>query len=366
MSETKKDEVNNAADHANLDLIRNLSEIRGTSGHEDAIREYIKKIIKPLCDEVKTDSMGNLFGVKYGIVKDKCILLDAHMDEIGFLVRYIDKNGFLRLAPVGGQNIRLLPGLRVIISGEKGEIPGVFGEKAIHILEVKDRTKVNPMKKTFIDIGMSKEEAEKFVSIGDYAEFEQKLQKFHNSTLINGKSLDDRAGCYVLIRTLQEISKKNEKLSQSIVFGFMTQEEIGLRGATIGAYHINPTTAIALEVTHGIDYPSVDKAELCDIDLGKGPAIAVGPNLHPKISKKLINIAKKNNIPFQINPQNKPTGTDAKMIQVSRGGIPVGLISIPLRYMHTAIETIDLNDLENAVKLITIYIQKKLEKNYNL
>lgn len=360
---------NSIVDKIDMELLKNLSEIKGCAGHETAIREYIKQIITPLCDEVKTDTIGNLYGFKYGKNRSHSILLAAHMDEIGFMVRFIEKEGFIRVANVGGQNIRLIPGTRVRISGSKQDLLGVFGEKAIHLIDSKDRDKVTPLEECFIDVGLpNKEEVEKYISIGDYIEFEQPFQRYIHSDLVNGKAFDDRLGCYVLIHALREINKTSKELplEQTVIFCFSTQEEIGTRGAMVAGFQTKPTSAVVIEVTHGVDYPSVSKSKLVEIDLGKGPSICVGPNLHPMIVNSLIETAKNNHIPYQIEPENGPTGTDARSIQVTGPGIPVGLVAIPLRYMHTMIETINLKDLFYSSDLIAKYIMTRSLDNYNL
>lgn len=354
-----------------IELLRGLSETRGCSGHEEKISKYIRNIITPLCDEVFSDTMGNLYGLKHGVnygkPEDTSVMSSAHMDEIGFIVRFIDKNGFIRVSQIGGQNPRLLPGTRLLIDGYNGEIPGVFGEKAIHFLKPEERKKTSELKDLFIDVGLkSKEEVEKYVSIGDFAEFDQKLQEFPNSTRVNGKSLDDRVGCYVQIRALQELLKITEKPKQTMIFVFSTQEEIGVRGATVAGYRINPTLALALEVSFDFGHPNIKLSDFTDIKMGRGPTISVGPNLHPKISKKLIDLGKEHNIPFQVSPASRPTGTDARIIQVTREGIPVGLVATPIRYMHTMIETLDLVDLEHTVDLVTKFLLSDLAGNYNL
>jgi len=354
-----------------IELLRGLSETRGCSGHEEKISNYIRKVITPLCDEVFSDTIGNLYGIKHGVnygkPEDTSVMSSAHMDEIGFIVRYIDKDGFIRVSQVGGQNPRLLPGTRVLIDGYNGEIPGVFGEKALHFLKPEERKKTSDLKDLFLDVGLSsKEEVEKYVSIGDFAEFDQKLQEFPNSTRVNGKSLDDRVGCYVQIRALQNLAKLPEKPKQTIVFVFSTQEEVGVRGATVAGYRINPTIALALEVSFDFSHPNIKISDFADVKMTKGPTISVGPNLHPKISRKLIDLGKENNIPFQVSSANRPTGTDARIIQVTREGIPVGLVATPIRYMHTMIETLDLVDLESTVDLVTQFLLSDLVGNYNL
>jgi len=364
-SESEEERIRRIESRINFELLKDLSEINGCSGHEEKIREYIKNKIKLYCDEIRTDSIGNLYAIKYGKNKNKSILLISHMDEIGFIIRYIDKDGYLRVSPIGGQNLRILPGSRVIISTQKGDIYGVFGEKPIHLIKQKDRDRVSEIEELFLDIGaLSKEEAEKKVSIGDYAEFDQKMIRFSNSTIVSGKSFDDRIGCYILINILKEL--KNVNLENTIITCFSTQEEVGIRGAAIVGNNINPTSALVVEVTHSVDFPGINSEDYSEIKLRKGPSISIGPNLHPKITRILIDIAKKEKIKYQIEPEPAPTGTDARIIQITGKGIPVGLVSVPLRYMHTSIETIDLDDVVSTIELIKKYIENSNIDDYNL
>ncbi|MHA1341423.1 MAG: M42 family metallopeptidase [Promethearchaeota archaeon] len=359
--ESKEERLKRIESLIDFELLRNLSEIRGCSGHEDAIREYIKNKISPYCDEIKTDSMGNLYGIKYGKNKNKSILLASHMDELGFIVRFIDKNGFLRVSRIGGQNLRVLPASKVIISSKNGEVPAIFGEKPIHLMKSKERETVSKFENLFLDIGVSsKKDAEEKVSIGDYAEFEQNLLRFPGTTVVSGKGFDDRIGCYVLISVLKQISEavasSENELNQTVIACFTTQEEIGLRGAAIIGNVITPTSALVIEVTHSLDFPGINPEEFSELKLREGPSISVGPNLHPRICRTLIDLAKKYDIKFQIEPENAPTGTDARNIQVTGKGIPVGLISVPIRYMHTPIETLDLEDVVSTIDLVMKYI----------
>ncbi|MBD3353312.1 MAG: M20/M25/M40 family metallo-hydrolase [Candidatus Lokiarchaeota archaeon] len=349
-----------------LKLLKTISELRGCSGHEEKVRKFIKEIITPFCDEIKTDVMGNLYAKLNGESEKNSILLAAHMDEIGFMVRYIDDKGYLRVASVGGQNIRLIPGSKVSISGKSGDVPGVFGEKAIHLIKRKNRDKTTPIEEVFLDIGTnSREETEKYVQIGDFIEFIQDFMRFPNTNKICGKAFDDRLGCYILIHLLKELSKVNNR-KNTVIFVFTTQEEIGVNGAKIICNNELPQSAVVLEVTHAIDYPTVSKEKEMDIEQGKGPSISIGPNLHPKISKRLIKIAKQEDIPFQIEPASGLTGTDARVIQTTGTGVPVGLMSVPLRYMHTMIEVADLEDISNLIKILKVYLLKKQDGNYLL
>ena len=313
-----------------------------------------------MVDELEEDSIGNLYATIKGTTDDR-ILLDAHADEIGFQVIFIENEGFIRIAAVGGQNPRILPGARVIIHSSKGgQIIGVIGEKPIHHLSADDRKKTTEISKLFVDIGISsKSEVEKYVDLGDFETLAQTALRFPNSTLATGKAFDDRAGCWVLIRVLQMLKNQintHGRIKSTITAVFSAQEEIGVRGAGVAAYHTNPNLAIILEVTHAMDYPGGAKNEYGDVKLGGGPTIPLGPNVYPKFGKQAIEVAKKERIPFQARALPTPASNNARIIQITREGIPTGLVVIPLRYMHTAIECLDLRDLNWTAQLVWKFI----------
>jgi len=298
-------------------LIKDLTEIQACTGNEDKIRNLISKIVEPYCDKIETDVLGNLFCHINGKAEREepklKILLDAHMDEIGMIVRFIDKNGFIRFSQVGGQNPRILPGQSVTIFGYSGqEVTGIIGEKPIHLIDQEEKKKSSKLEDLFIDIGMkSKEEVKKHVAVGDYITLKQNCLALNGQERIVSKALDDRAGCFVLIKLIMELSTKKSELDKDLIFLFAAQEEVGVRGATVGAYKITPDIGIAVEVTHAIDYPGISEDKHYECKLGGGVSISIGPNLFPKLTKLLIDTAKEEEIPFILEAENRTTSTDA-------------------------------------------------------
>jgi putative aminopeptidase FrvX len=348
-------------------IIKNLTEIQSCSGDEEKIRQYIQKTIEAHCERVETDILGNL----YCFIKGKKeidgsklkVLFDSHMDEIGFMVRYIDKNGFVRFSQVGGQNPRILPGQKVTIhTSSTEEIIGIIGEKPIHLLSQEERKKTHKIEDLFIDCGFSsEEEAKKYISVGDYIILKQECIAFKDNKRICSKAFDDRAGCFVLIKLIMEVSELKEKIDKDLIFVFATQEEIGVRGATVGAYKISPDIAIAVEVTHAIDFPGISKDKYFESKLGSGVSISVGPNLYPKLTKLLINVAKEEKIPYILEAEPYPTPTDARAIQTTKTGIPCALVTMPLRYMHSPVEIIEYQDMIHTIHLLKSFLLKDLK-----
>ena len=352
---------------SDFQIIKNLTETQACSGDEGKIREYIRGIVEPYCDKIEIDILGNLFCFIYGKAKEKeskiKILLDAHIDEIGFIVRYIDKNGFIRFSQVGGQNPRILPGQKVTIHSSSGEeIIGIIGETPIHLIKQEDRKKPIKMEELFIDVGLtSADEVKKYISVGDYVILKQECVAFKGNKRICSKAFDDRAGCFVLIKLIMDLSKEQNKLDKDLIFEFATQEEIGVRGATVGAYKISPDIGVIVEVSHAIDFPGISKEKHHECSLGSGVSIRVGPNLYPKLTKLLINTSKEEDIPFTLIAEPRPTPTDARAIQMTKSGIPCALVSVPLRYMHTNVEVIEYQDLLHTISLLKSFIMKDLK-----
>jgi len=353
-----------------IEILKGLTETQACSGNEENIRQYIIELIKPFSDKIETDILGNLFciieGQKETMDKKKIrILLDAHMDEIGFMVRYIDKEGFIRFSQVGGQNPRILPGQKVTIHSTSGEeILGIIGESPIHLIKPDDRKKPIKMEELFIDVGLSSaEEVKKYIAVGDYIILKQECIVFKGAKRICSKAFDDRAGCFILIKLIMKLSQMKDKLDKDVIFQFASQEEIGVRGATVGAYRFSPDIGIAVEVTHAIDFPGISKDKHYECNLGSGVSISVGPNLFSKLTKLLINTAKEEGIPYVLEAEPQPTPTDARAIQMTKAGIPCALISTPLRYMHTNIETIEYQDLIHTFHLIKAFLLKDLNES---
>jgi len=334
-------------------FFENLIALPSPSGFEENASKLFKNYVSKFCDEVTVDTMGNVIAVIKAEKKtDFNVMVSGHIDEIGLMVKYIDDKGFIYFSAIGGVDTRLLLGLRVVIHTEKGKLKGVIGQKPIHLMEAAEREKVSKIHELFIDIGAKdKKEALKYVSIGDCITVEWGLEKLLNGLLV-GRGFDDRMGAFCVAEMLRLLSAEKKKLSVNIYGVASVQEEIGLRGATVSAYSINPKVGIAVDVGFATDFPSVDCKLVGESKLGGGPIISRGPNINPHIFELLIKTAKKDKIPYQLEGAPRGTGTDANVMQLTKGGVATGLVSVPLRYMHTPVEVLAEKDLENTIKLL--------------
>ena len=318
-----------------MELLKRLTQTDGVSGDESEIRAVIENEIKEYCDEVFTDAMGNLIAHING--GGKKVMFDAHMDEIGIVVTYIDENGFIRFRNIGGLYVRHLVGRRVRF---KNGTVGVIG------CEEEEFNKKPMLEKLYIDIGADNcANASETVSAGDTAVFAGEINITKNTVV--SKALDDRAGCYILIKTIQNI--KNSK--NDLYFVFSSQEEIGLRGAKTAAFAINPDFAVAVDVTDTGDVPS---ASAMVVKKGKGAAVKIMDRsviCDADVRIKLIETAKTHGIPYQLEIMTEG-GTNAGAIHLTRAGIKTGAVSLPARYIHSPSEMIDIKDLENCCSLI--------------
>ncbi|MBN2461824.1 MAG: M42 family metallopeptidase [Candidatus Cloacimonetes bacterium] len=330
------------------------------SGFEQPAQEVYRQFIAEYADEVKTDVHGNVIALKHGSEKIRFMVV-GHADEIGLMIKYIDDDGFLRFSAIGGIDGSLLPGLRVNVYSASNVFKGVIGRKPIHLLDSEERNRAPKLSDLWIDIGAkNKKEAQKMVSIGDFATFAPGVDEL-NTDIMTTKATDNKAGVYVAAGVLKEIGK--QKIAANVYSVSSVQEEIGLRGAKTSAFQIDPQVSIAIDVTHATDYPGMDKNNLGDIRLGKGPVIARGANINPQVFKMLVSAAKEAKVDYQIEAAPRGTGTDANAIQVSRAGVATGLISIPNRYMHTPNEIISYKDLDGAVKIITQFARMLNDKS---
>ncbi len=341
-----------------FELAKQLSSFCCPTGFEDAIRAFLVDRLKHSC-EVQTDSMGNVIAAIPGTgpLPRRKLLLSAHMDEIGFMVSYITKEGFLRIAPLGGQNLRILAGQRVTVTGSKGEFHGIIGEKPIHLLSDEERKKLVKQEDLFVDVGASsKVDALEFVNVGDFITFQRQCEWLGKGEVFSCKAADNRIGVLILLLALEHFAAHPPLWD--IVGVFSTQEEIGVRGITTSAYSVDPDAAIVLEVTHAIDYPGISKEKFGDMDLGGGPGITMGPNLHPRLVKHLTTTAQDCKIPFQVRVTSGPAGNEARQIQISRKGVSTALITVPLRYMHTNIEVVSPVDIHDAIELLEKSVER--------
>ncbi|MCP3177475.1 M42 family metallopeptidase [Desulfuromonas sp. KJ2020] len=335
-----------------FDFFKRFVEAPSPSGFEQPAQRVFRQELADVADTVETDVMGNVMArLRAGREDAPRVMLAGHCDEIGLMVKYIDDNGFLYFGPIGGVDAHLVPGQRVWVHAAAGSIPGVIGKKPIHLIEAKERDTVAKFKNMFIDIGCSdRQEAEALVAVGDPATFAVGLQRLQGDR-VTSRAFDDKMGAFIVAQVLKEVRRRGH--SPVDLFGVSTvQEEIGLRGGTTSAYGVNPDVGIAIEVGHSTDYPDVDKKEIGDFRVGKGPILARGANINPVLFELLVQTAREENIPYQVMGAPRATGTDANVIQLSRGGVAAALVSVPLRYMHTPVELLSLSDLENTVRLL--------------
>jgi endoglucanase len=278
----------------------------------------------------------------------------GHIDEIGLLVTHIDEKGFIWFSPIGGWDPQILVGQRVEIATRDGAVPGVVGRKPIHLLDAEQRKKVVEMKGLHIDIGASdRNEAAELVRVGDPVVVAAEPLQLAGDRVIS-RSMDNRLGAYVALESLRRCEERGS-LHGSFAAVAAVQEEIGLYGARTSAFEVRPDLAIAVDVTHATDAPGIDEKELGSHPLGSGPAIERGATLSPKVFELLVEVAEEAGIEHTIAASGRGTHTDADAIQISRSGVPTGLVSIPLRYMHSPVEMVDLDDVEASVELITAF-----------
>lgn len=334
-------------------FFKELVETPSPSGFEQPAQRIVRRELEPVADELRTDVMGNVIARIAGKGEGRPrVMLAGHCDEIGFMVKYIDDDGFIFFAPIGGVDAHLVAGQRVLIHGGAGPVFGVVGRKPIHMIDPKDRDTLTPLKSMFIDIGCrSREETEALVAIGDPATMAVGLERLQNG-LVTSRAFDDKMGAFIVARVLQEVRRRGP--APVDLYGVSTvQEEVGLRGGTTSAYGVNPDVGIAVEVGFATDYPDMDKKEIGEFKVGKGPILARGANINPALFDLLVRTAREEGIPFQVMGAPRATGTDANVMQLSRGGVAAALVSVPLRYMHSPVEMLSLEDVENAVRLLT-------------
>jgi len=340
-------------------FLEKLLDAPSPSGYEQPAQRVFREYVAPFCDEVTTDVMGNVFARISGKGRDlPRVMVVGHTDEIGLQIKYIDDKGFLYFAAIGGVDPHLTPGKRVFIHTAEGPLVGVIGKKPIHLIEVKERDAVVKMESQYIDIGAKdKKEAQKLVRVGDAVTFDSSFTRLHGDR-VSSRGFDDKAGCFVVAEVLRLVKASGKKLAVDLYGVSSVQEEIGLRGGTTSSYTVKPDVGICVEVDFATDQPDVDKKHNGEVALGKGPVLARGANINQHLFKLLCEAAEDEKIEIQHTAAPRATGTDANVMQISRGGVATALVKIPLRYMHTPIETVSLADLENAAKLIVAVLEK--------
>lgn len=332
------------------EYLKILCGITAVTGREHGAASQIAALFEPLCDEVRTDRSGNVFGTCRGEGENPhTVLVTAHYDEIGLVVTGIEDSGFLRFTSMGGIDPKSLPAQEVTVFGREA-LYGVIGAKPPHLLSREEMERTLKMDELRIDIGFSGEEAKTRVRIGDVAGFRFPVVPLKNNRMAC-KGMDNRAGVAVLLELLHELSGLRHQ--DHVVVAATVQEEVGLRGAVGAAFSVAPDLGIAIDVCHA-DMPDAPPDE--QSPLGKGVAVAIGPVVNAMRTKELLELAKQERIPVQLDPEPGDTGTEAAALAVAREGIPTLLLSIPCRYMHTTVETISIDDVKGAARLAARYI----------
>jgi len=335
---------------ASQDFLMDLLQAPSPSGYEQPAQEVVRAYARGFADDVRTDVHGNVIAARNAKAAVR-VMLAGHCDQIGLMVRYIEDNGAIRCASIGGVDPVVVVASPMVIHTSGGPITGVVGRKPIHLLTAEQRRSERlEIPELWIDIGAKdKKTAAKLVEIGDPVTFPLQAVELQRD-LIAAPGCDDKVGVFVAMEALRLAPAS--KLRCAVCAVSTVQEEVGLRGARTSAFGLDPHAGIAIDVTHATDSPGIDPKRSGEIKLQGGPAIARGPNINPPLRDILIKAAKDRRIAFQHEPEPGGTGTDANAIQISRAGVAAGLISIPNRYMHSRVEVVSLRDLENSARLL--------------
>lgn len=341
------------------DILKDLLMTPSPSGCEQNIIKKVAVYLKDYIDELSIDNYGNLIALRYGANRNKKLMLVAHADEVGMMVTYIGNNGFLSFQEIGGIDTNLLPGQRVEIHNHGGVVTGVIGKKPIHLQDRDGKAKDYDAEDLWIDIAAKdKTDAERKIEVGDYITYQtQPICLQHG--VWTSKALDDKVGLLTLIEVAKAFADKQPAMD--VYFVVSVQEELGARGVRTATLGVNPNYGIAIDVTHATDYPTCSPQKSGEIKVGDGIVIAKGPNINEPMGRKLIDLAKQNNIKYQIEPIARPTGTDANFMQVSGTGVKTALLSIPCRYMHSPNEIVSLVDIKEGVRLLTRFCEVELD-----
>ena len=336
-------------DEASKEFLVKLLETPGPSGYEERVQQVVRDYAAGFADEVTTDVHGNVI-CAINPDADTKLMFAGHCDQIGMLVSHIDDKGFVYAQTIGGWDPQQLIGQRMVIWSATGPVHAVISRKPIHLLTDVERKQVVKLTDMWLDIGAnSKEDAEALIEVGDPVTLSLGMQEMLNG-LANAPCMDNRTGVWVVIEALR---RAKDRYPTCGVYAVSTvREEIGLRGARTSAYGIEPTAAIAVDVTHATDCPTIDKKQQGDIKLGGGPAVYRGPNCNPLVVEKLRDVAAQDQIPYQLAAIGRGASNDANVLQLNRSGVATGLVTIPNRYMHSAVETISLDDIDHAASLL--------------
>ncbi|WP_026975694.1 M42 family metallopeptidase [Alicyclobacillus contaminans] len=338
-------------EHSHKDTLIELLESHGGPGFEQAVAERCITAFRAYTDDITVDTLGNVIArvPGEGEAPRPKILLSAHMDEIALVVTRIEKGGFLRVWQAGGFDPRTLVGQEVVVHGKR-TLRGIVGSKPPHLTSPEERSKAAPLEDLFIDVAMPEARVRELVTVGDRVTLHRETMHLLNNR-ISGKALDNRTSIAVMLECLEYL--RSLRHVADVYAMASVQEEVGVRGATVAGYGIQPDIAIAIDVTFA-DMPGQEPDD--SFKMGKGPAVAFGPNIHPKVFRGLRDTAVEHRIPYQLELSQGPTGTDARAFQIAREGIACGLVGIPIRYMHCSVETGSYDDVLDCGRLLAYYI----------
>lgn len=341
-----------------LNFFRSAIETPSPSGYEQPVQRLVREYIAPYADAVRTDVHGNVIA-SVGDPTGPRLLLAGHCDQIGMLVTNIDEDGYVYAQTIGGWDPQQLIGQAMMIWGDSGPVQAVISRKPIHLLNENERKQVVLLEQMWLDVGAkSKAEAQEKIRIGDGVTLELRYRPLMND-VVCGPGMDNKTGMWTVIDSLRRavgIAKSNLKPLGCHLHSVSTvQEEIGLRGAKTAAGSIDPAVAIAVDVTHASDCPTIDKNQQGVIKLGAGPVIYRGPNMNPAVVDRLIALAKEHSIPYQLAATGRATPNDANVLQIHGGGVATGVVAIPNRYMHSAVEAVSLNDMDHVAQLLALF-----------
>ncbi len=335
-------------------FLQRLLETPSPSGFERPVQEIVREWAGPLADDVRTDRHGNVIAVRNPEGHPR-IMLAGHCDQIALMVQHIDDNGFLYVQPIGGWDMQILLGQKLTVWTPTGPVAGVISRKPPHLLTNEERNKTPQFTDVWVDIGVAdRKEAESLVTPGDPLTFDLGFRPMRNN-IASAPGMDDKVGLWTVMETLRLL--QDRKLHAAIFCVSTVQEEIGLRGATTSTYGIHPQVGIAVDVCQASDTPNGEKKQVGDIRLGKGPTIFRGPNINPRVYDLLQSTAKAREIPVQLRGAPRATGTDANAMQLTREGVATAVVGIPNRYMHSPVEMVSLDDLDNAARLLAAFCE---------
>lgn len=346
-----------------IEFLKRLLSTPGPSGDEAGPARVWREEAKTFADEVRADVRGNSYAVLNGAEGASRVLLAGHIDEIGLMVTHVDDEGYLWFASIGGWDPQVLVGQRVRLLGKQGDVIGVIGKKAIHLMKPDERDKASKIEDLWIDIGAkNRDEALAHVRVGTSGVIDAPIYDFPNGRIVS-RSIDNRIGAFTVLEALRLLSAQRPTATVAAVA--TVQEEITFAGAYTSAFSFAPQAAIVVDVTHATDHPDANKRRSGDVKLGGGPVISRGSAGSPVVFDMLVSLAEREGIPYAVEANPRSTGTDADAIHLSRGGVATGIISIPNRYMHSPNEMIALSDVENAAKLIAAFVRElTLETNF--